>query len=155
MQKTYKILISGQVQGVGFRPYVYKLATGFSLKGTVSNNEEGVVIFVSGESTNINLFYKRLIEQPPPVSRIKYHDSEEIAYQEFENFSIIKSTKGGQLNLPLTPDFAICQDCINDIEEIKSKRYHYPFTTCVNCGPRWALTNLICAKAVLKNIQIL
>ena len=140
MLKTSKITISGQVQGVGFRPYVYTLATEFSLKGTVSNNEEGVVIFVSGESKIIHLFYKKLIEQPPPVSKIKNHIYKEIEYIEFREFNIIESTKGSQLNSPLTPDFAICKDCKNDIQDPKDRRYNYPFTTCVNCGPRWAIT---------------
>ncbi len=71
MQKTYKILISGQVQGVGFRPYVYTLAQDFLLTGTVSNNEEGVIIFVSGPEESILKFYNKLIQFPPPVSRIK------------------------------------------------------------------------------------
>jgi len=140
MLKTFKIAISGQVQGVGFRPYVYTLATTFLLKGTVSNNEEGVIIFVTGESANINLFYKKLIDLPPPVSKINHHNSKEIDHVEFKEFSIIKSNKGGQLNLPLTPDFGICKDCKEDIQNPKNKRHNYPFTTCVNCGPRWAIT---------------
>ena len=71
MLKTYKIAVSGQVQGVGFRPFVYCLASKFSLNGTVSNNEVGVLIFVSGEANNIESFYSKLIQFPPPASRIK------------------------------------------------------------------------------------
>mgnify|MGYP006161348021 CR=1 FL=1 len=69
--QTYKITISGQVQGVGFRPFVYGLAKSFSLTGTVSNNEEGVVIFVSGPKDFIQQFYDKLLKSPPPVSKIK------------------------------------------------------------------------------------
>jgi len=140
MQKTYKILISGQVQGVGFRPYVYTLAQDFLLTGSVSNNEEGVIIFVSGPEESILKFYNKLIQFPPPVSRIKDNKFHQIDNIVFDDFKIIPSKKSGQLNLSLTPDFAICDDCKNDIINPENKRYNYPFTTCVNCGPRWAIT---------------
>jgi hydrogenase maturation protein HypF len=140
MQKTYKIFISGQVQGVGFRPYVYGLAREFSLVGTVSNNEEGVVIYVSGLEDSIFNFYNKLIQVPPPVSRIKDTEISKIEYKYFEEFKIIPSKKEGQLNLILTPDFAICKECQNDIVNPVNRRYNYPFATCVNCGPRWAIT---------------
>ncbi len=142
MQKTYKISISGQVQGVGFRPCVYSLANEFSLSGTVSNNEEGVIIFVSGFEESIQSFYNKLIQFPPPVSRIKNSEIIQIKDELFEEFKIIPSIKGGQLNLSLTPDFAICEDCQNDIINPENRRYNYPFTTCVNCGPRWAITEI-------------
>lgn len=140
MQKTYKISISGQVQGVGFRPYVYSLALEFSLTGTVSNNEEGVIIFVSGLELSIQSFYNKLIQFPPPVSRIKDSKILQIEDRVFDEFKIIPSKKGGLLNLSLTPDFAICSDCQNDIINLENRRFNYPFTTCVNCGPRWAIT---------------
>lgn len=140
MQKTYKISISGQVQGVGFRPYVYSLASEFELTGTVSNNEEGVIIFVSGHEDSILNFYHKLINFPPPVSRIKDSEINQIESISFEEFNIIPSKKGGQLNLSLTPDFAICEHCQQDIINPENRRFNYPFTTCVNCGPRWAIT---------------
>jgi len=140
MLKTYKILISGQVQGVGFRPFVFNLATRLKLNGTVSNNENGVIILVSGLKNNIQKFYDTLIQNPPPVSKIKNSSIIQIELQQFNAFKIISSKKTGQVNLPLTPDFAICDDCKNDIHDVQNKRYNYPFTTCVNCGPRWAIT---------------
>ena len=139
-QKTYKILVSGQVQGVGFRPYVYVLATDLKLTGTVSNNKEGVIIIVSGEENDINDFFTQLINSPPPVSKIKSSSLEQIAFQKFEKFQIIPSDIEGQVNLPLTPDFAICDDCKRELEDSNDRRYHYAFTTCVNCGPRWSIT---------------
>lgn len=141
MTSTYKITISGQVQGVGFRPFVYGLAKSFSLAGTVSNNEEGVIIFITGFKDDIQHFYDKLLQNPPPVSKIKNSAITQIDFQNFDDFKIIPSNKNGQLNLPLTPDFAICDDCKNDIQNPKNRRYNYPFTTCVNCGPRWAITN--------------
>lgn len=137
---TYKITISGQVQGVGFRPFVYGLAKSFSLTGTVSNNEEGVVIFVTGPKDSIQQFFNKLLKNPPPVSKIKNSAIIEVEKINFTDFNIVPSNKNGQLNLPLTPDFAICDDCKKDIQDPENRRFNYPFTTCVNCGPRWAIT---------------
>lgn len=140
MLKTYKITVSGQVQGVGFRPYIYTLATEFNLKGTVSNNQNGVLVNVTGTKENIDKFYSKLIHFPPPVANIQKSKIIEIEHVLFDDFKIISSKKNGQLNLPLTPDFAICDDCKNEIKNSKNKRFNYPFTTCVNCGPRFAVT---------------
>ncbi|PKP25114.1 MAG: carbamoyltransferase HypF [Bacteroidetes bacterium HGW-Bacteroidetes-2] len=140
MQKTYKIGVSGQVQGVGFRPFVYALALQFNLKGTVSNTEEGVNIFVSGLKTKIQPFYTSLIENPPEVSKISKSFFKEIPYISFDDFKIIVSPKVTKLNLQLTPDFAICENCRKELSDSTNRRYQYPFITCVHCGPRWAIT---------------
>ena len=140
MLKTYKISIFGQVQGVGFRPYIYKLAYTFKLKGTVSNTKDGVLIYCTGFTDIITKFYTKIVQNPPPVSKIQHSTINEIKFQKFENFRIIPSKVSGQLNIPLTPDFAICEDCKKDIENPENRRFNYPFTTCVNCGPRWAIT---------------
>jgi len=141
MLKTYNIIITGQVQGVGFRPYVYVLANQFNLKGSVSNNEEGVIIYITGLEENGYAFYNTLIETPPKVSKINKHFIKEIEFVKFDDFQIIPSKKNTKLNLQLTPDFAICDDCKAEISDKKNRRYTYPFTTCVNCGPRWAITD--------------
>lgn len=141
MPETYKIVITGRVQGVGFRPYVFRLAHEFLLKGTVSNNEEGVVVYVSGHRDTIHSFYRKIIETAPLVAKINMHFLREIDYMAFEEFQITPSQKSTKLNLQLTPDFALCEDCKSDIAEKENRRYHYPFTTCVKCGPRWAITN--------------
>lgn len=141
MLKSFKITISGQVQGVGFRPFVYKLAHQFHLNGSVSNNEEGVIIYVTGLKKQIILFYNKLIETPPVVSKIIKHTLKEIDYLKFDEFQIISSNKEGKLNVQLTPDFAICENCKKEITNQKNRRYNYPFTTCVHCGPRWSITN--------------
>jgi hydrogenase maturation protein HypF len=85
-------------------------------------------------------FYKKLIQFPPPVSRIKDHRISQIEDLVYDGFKIDPSKKGGQLNLSLTPDFAICDVCTIEISDPENRRYGYPFTTCVNCGPRWAIT---------------
>ncbi|WP_456424290.1 carbamoyltransferase HypF [Lutibacter sp.] len=140
MLKTYKISISGQVQGVGFRPFVYNLARKYVIKGTVSNDENGVLIYASQTKEQVAVFYKELLNNPPPVATIISSKIIDIEFQKFDNFKIIPSNKKGQVNLPLTPDFAICDDCKNEIKDATNRRYNYPFTTCVNCGPRWAIT---------------
>ncbi|MBT8312154.1 MAG: carbamoyltransferase HypF, partial [Flavobacteriaceae bacterium] len=141
MVRTYKVVITGQVQGVGFRPHVYVLAKQFHLTGTVSNNEEGVIIYITGEENNIRSFISELISHPPRVSRINAHHAREVPLKQFETFEIIPSQKGSTLNLQLTPDFALCPDCAKELTDQANRRYYYPFTTCVNCGPRWAITN--------------
>ncbi len=141
MIKSFKVVITGQVQGVGFRPYVYVLAKQNNLTGTVSNNEEGVIIYLTGQEDDIRSFISHLINNPPKVSRINTHTAEEIPLKSFDEFQIVHSQKGSRLNLQLTPDFAICADCANEIADPNNRRYDYPFTTCVNCGPRWAITN--------------
>ena len=141
MAKTYKVVITGQVQGIGFRPFVYVLAEKLNLTGTVSNNEEGVIIYLTGREPDIKTFVSLLIKEPPKLARINSHKAEEIEFQDYESFEIIPSQKGSKLNLQLTPDFAICEDCAHEITDPDNRRYYYPFTTCVNCGPRWAITN--------------
>ncbi|WP_455168876.1 acylphosphatase [Aegicerativicinus sediminis] len=140
MLKTFQILISGQVQGVGFRPYVFALAKDNNLKGEVSNNETGVIIIVSGTSVDLGSFCNQLTENPPPASIIEQFQSEEIEFQEFEDFRIIQSKTKSNLSLRLTPDFAICEACSFEIQNAEDRRYQYAFTTCVNCGPRWSVT---------------
>ena len=140
MLSTYKIAIGGRVQGVGFRPFVTKLAKRMGLLGYVSNNEDGVIIMVSGEADAIYHFYTDLIENPPLLARIKTHNSVALEYVEYSDFIIIPSQTERKLNLALTPDFGICPECRLEILDPVNRRYQYAFTTCVNCGPRWAIT---------------
>ena len=140
MERTYSIKITGQVQGVGFRPYVFSLAKEYFLKGTVSNNEQGVVINVTGVEKAVFNFYKKLVQFPPPVAKIKSSFIHQIEFISFKDFTIVPSKKQGAIQLMLTPDFAICSDCKKEIIDKENRRFNYPFTTCVNCGPRWAIT---------------
>ena len=140
MLVSQKIRIAGQVQGVGFRPFVYNLASRFDIKGYVSNDERGVIIHLEGSSETINEFYRKLIENPPPLARIRSHFLESSDPEGFTDFRIRTSQKEGPLNLQLTPDFGICDTCKEEIADPGNRRFGYPFTTCVNCGPRWAVT---------------
>lgn len=138
---TSKIIIQGQVQGVGFRPFVYVTAQKYQITGTVSNNEEGVIVLANATRETIERFYQEITQKSPRVARVKGHRIEEVPAMFFDEFSIVPSQKGGKLNLQLTPDFALCDACREELLMVKNRRYYYPFTTCTYCGPRWAITN--------------
>ncbi len=86
------------------------------------------------------MFYRSLIQSPPPVSKIEQHYFSEIDLQQFTDFRIVPSTAKGRLSLRLTPDFALCEACKEEINDPNNRRFQYPFTTCIHCGPRWAIT---------------
>lgn len=140
MLLSQKIRIAGQVQGVGFRPFVYNLASRFDINGYVSNDERGVIIHLEANSDAIDCFYKELIENPPPLARIRSHGLEISEHEGCTDFQIRTSQKEGPLNLQLTPDFGICDTCKEEMADASNRRFGYPFTTCVNCGPRWGIT---------------
>lgn len=139
--KTYKLKIKGRVQGVGFRPFVFNLAKKKGMLGHVSNSSEGVVIYTTTTLKTVHEFLEEVIKKPPPVSIIKSHTLEESVMMHFEDFRIIPSSLDQNINLPLTPDFVVCPSCKVDIKDEGNRRYGYPFTTCVNCGPRYAITS--------------
>jgi hydrogenase maturation protein HypF len=141
MRKTFQIIVTGQVQGVGFRPFVFAVAKKFGLDGTISNNENGVLIYLTGQEETIRSFYQKLLDNPPLVSKIKGSQIIQVKFRDYKSFRIILSEKKEKLNLSLTPDFAICETCKKEIENPNNRRFGYPFTTCVHCGPRWAITS--------------
>ncbi len=139
-KKTFKIQIYGQIQGVGFRPFVFNLATKHLLSGTVSNNENGVIIHINTSKENASFFLEQIIENKPKISIITASLLEEVPYSEYKNFAIVPADTKEQINIPLTPDFSVCETCIKEINDINNKRYNYAFTTCVHCGPRYTIT---------------
>ncbi|MEL6305521.1 MAG: carbamoyltransferase HypF [Bacteroidota bacterium] len=140
MLKTFKIQVGGQVQGVGFRPFVFNLAQEHQLKGTVSNNAKGVLIYVNGTSATLMNFVEDILKKAPGAAIIRNHAVDEIESMAFENFSIVPSQKTDKVAIPLTADFAICNSCKTEIQDPKNRRYRYAFTTCTQCGPRYAIT---------------
>ena len=140
MLKTFKIQIGGQVQGVGFRPFVFNLAQKHQLKGTVSNNAKGVLIYVNGTSATLMNFVEDILKTAPGAAIIRNHVVDEIESMAFENFSIVPSQKTAKVAIPLTADFAICNSCKKEIQDPRNRRYRYAFTTCTQCGPRYAIT---------------
>ncbi|MFM7429833.1 MAG: carbamoyltransferase HypF, partial [Flammeovirgaceae bacterium] len=136
---TYQINISGIVQGVGFRPMVYALAKKNQIKGTVSNSTSGVIIQFNAEEETAHQFYKSILNNLPLNSRVTHHQLTEIKSQLFNGFRIIESTTSSTTSVMLSPDFAMCFSCREELHNPTNGRYHYPFITCTQCGPRYSI----------------
>jgi hydrogenase maturation protein HypF len=137
--KTIHIHIEGQVQGVGFRPFVYRLATEEQLTGWVSNGMDGVHIEVTGNAGIIQKFLDRLKIELPPLAIVEQITSREIERVNYLDFTIQESDDKEVPRLTLTPDTAICDDCRAELAGQSDRRYDYPFISCVNCGPRFSV----------------
>ena len=139
-----KYLINGQVQGVGFRPFIYKLALDLKLVGFVNNSVHGVELELQGESLDIKLFEQLLYSKLPPLARIDKFTKSEIKLSHEKNFKIIQSTenhKSAKTAL-IPPDIAICKECLEDIKS--TDKYHdYFATNCTNCGPRYSIIKTV------------
>ncbi|MCQ2969066.1 MAG: carbamoyltransferase HypF [Clostridium sp.] len=138
-----KIIVKGIVQGVGFRPFIYKNAVKNNLMGFVNNTSKGVFIEVEGHENKINSFINEIREKPPVLSKvtdIKIIDKE---IEGFKNFKIIESIEEEEAITLISPDIAICNDCIKDISDKNNRRYRYPFTNCTNCGPRFSIVEKV------------
>ncbi len=133
-----KILIKGLVQGVGFRPFIYRLANEFNLCGTVENNNLGVEIFIEGTNQKIEGFNGTLPTRIPEASHITSLNIEISKVQGFNNFSIIKSNSISEEVTEVSPDIAVCKDCLEDMK-LQPNRLDYAFTNCTNCGPRFTI----------------
>ncbi len=135
-----QILVRGTVQGVGFRPYVYSLARTRDLRGSVLNNESGVLIDVEGRGSDIDHFIAELKKNPPPLSIIESvtrHD--DLGQKSFRNFQILPSETNGRKLLPVSTDISTCYDCVSELFDPNNRRYRYPFINCTNCGPRFTI----------------
>lgn len=143
MMPVYHIHINGMVQGVGFRPYVHKLAVQMEIDGWVSNGSDGVHIICSCEEEQVNRFCKHIIEHPPTLAIITEHTIRKTHGPVEKGFFIKPSASNNTVQMLITPDVAICDDCKREIRDPANIRYHYPFTTCVNCGPRYSIATAL------------
>lgn len=140
----HRFTITGQVQGVGFRPFVYRIALDNGVTGSVNNSSEGVIIEVQGLPEQVERFAEDLAEQLPPLARVVTLDMESLDPVEGESeFIILKSTGGVGHSVLISADVATCPDCLADISDPENRRYRYPFTNCTNCGPRYTITRSI------------
>ena len=130
------IEIRGVVQGVGFRPYVYALATQFHLAGFVANRNGAVWIEVEGEVDHLESFCQKLEERPPPLARIESVERHPSSPRGDREFSIEPSFKAGAAPIVVSPDAALCVDCLAELSDPNNRRYGFPFINCTNCGPR-------------------
>jgi hydrogenase maturation protein HypF len=134
-----KITVHGAVQGVGFRPFVYRLATELRLCGSVLNSSQGVFIEVEGPLDFVQLFLARLEKEKPPLAIIQSLESSFLDVAGYEGFEIRYSDHTGPKTALILPDIAICADCLREIFDPANRRYRYPFTNCTNCGPRFSI----------------
>jgi hydrogenase maturation protein HypF len=133
------LLVRGVVQGVGFRPYVYQLASRFSLGGFVLNTGEGVVIEVEGPSSAVEQFLEALPRDVPPLVRITEMIQDELAPAGAQRFEIRSSRVGEFVFSPVPPDIAVCDACLAETRDPADRRYEYAFTNCTHCGPRYSI----------------
>lgn len=139
MYRTIRITVSGRVQGVGFRPFIFSIAKKYSIKGTVQNNMDGVFIVAQGNSENIENFVDAIKRESPRLSRIDEIIVTEIDSNEFIDFTIIPSERSGKSSLVIPIDSAVCSDCIKEMKDPNNFRYQYPFINCTQCGPRYTI----------------
>jgi len=132
----YKFLIQGIVQGVGFRPTVYKIAKELNLKGFVLNSGEGVIIEIEGEKKD--KFLDILKNNLPPLAKIENIELKKLPLKDYNNFEIISSKNSAKTTF-ISPDIAICDECLAEMFDKNNRRFLYPFINCTNCGPRFTI----------------
>ncbi len=138
-----ELRIHGIVQGVGFRPFIFHLAQKHNIKGWVRNESDGVLLAIEGDTENLDAFMDRLIKEPPPLAKITGINKKSAAFCGYQKFTIHVSESGRDEGSVVPPDIATCRDCLKDIATIYDRHYHYPFTNCTNCGPRFTITGAL------------
>lgn len=139
MIKRLHIIVRGAVQGVGFRPFVYKLAGELGLSGYVNNSSLGVFIEVEGEKKYIEKFLTRLISDKPKLSVITGLEHTYLDPAGYDSFEIKESSVSQSKTTLMLPDIAVCDDCLREMFDPNDRRYLYPFINCTNCGPRFTI----------------
>jgi hydrogenase maturation protein HypF len=134
-----KLQITGLVQGVGFRPFVFKLAKKLGLRGYVLNNNSGVSIEVEGKKQKLNDFLIRVDRDKPDISTIFSLQHSFIENAGYDSFEIRDSIKDGHKNVSILPDISLCEECAAEITDPQDRRFMYLFTNCTNCGPRFTI----------------
>ena len=138
-RQRLQLWIEGAVQGVGFRPFVYRLATKLGLSGWINNSSGGVTVELEGRTEALNEFLRRIPRDKPANSLIyslRHRFAETVGY---ERFTIRESDGSGDRSALILPDIATCSDCLKEIFDPDDRRYRYPFTNCTNCGPRYSV----------------
>lgn len=138
ISKRLRIRVTGIVQGVGFRPFVYQQAERFSLRGFVLNDGDGVIIEIEGESSAHSTFMAALTQTSPPLSRIDSITTEEIDALGESSFTIRRSAQSSVRTM-ISPDIAVCDACAAEMQDSTDRRYGYPFINCTDCGPRYSI----------------
>jgi hydrogenase maturation protein HypF len=134
-----QIVLSGHVQGVGFRPFIYRLAVEHNLVGWVRNCVGLVEVHVQGETQNLEKFICDIFDKKPPLAEPKLESDIRADVDKFDAFSILQSTDQGEAFISVPTDQFLCDDCLVELNDPSDRRYHYPFINCTQCGPRYTL----------------
>src|SRR5690349_3467676 len=134
-----KLTVRGAVQGVGFRPFIFRLATELQLRGWVNNSAQGVFIEMEGPRDSLERFLLRLEKEKPERSFIQSLEASWLDPVGYSRFEIRHSESGGAKTALVLPDIATCAECVGEIFDPRNRRYQYPFTNCTNCGPRFSI----------------
>jgi hydrogenase maturation protein HypF len=138
-RQRLRVRVEGTVQGVGFRPFVYRLATELKLGGWVLNDSRGVLIEAEGERGSLDALLERLRTEAPPLAVVERIVDEALAPTGEMDFRITESADGGEAEAAVSPDVATCEDCLGELFDPDDRRHRYPFTNCTNCGPRFTI----------------
>ena len=136
---SHRILITGRVQGVGFRPFVSRIANHYELSGWVLNRTGEVEIRVEGTSENLQAFQRALVEQAPPLAQPNPPQIHQVPVEGLTGFDIKHSEAGEGADVHIPPDYFVCAECLAEMQDPSERRYRYPFTNCTQCGPRYTL----------------
>lgn len=131
--------IRGVVQGVGFRPHVYRLAQRYGLTGWVLNGGSGVQLHAEGPQDVLDVFARAVVAEAPPASRVASVDSAAVAVGGFDAFSIRESLPDEHVTVRISPDLPVCDACLRELSDPADRRYRYPYITCTDCGPRYSI----------------
>src|SRR3954471_3365599 len=131
--------VQGTVQGVGFRPYVFRLAGELGLGGWVRNDERGVLLEAEGETAAVERFLARLAVEAPPLARVESVASDVVTPTGERGFAIVASERGGVATVPVAADAATCEACLRELFDPGDRRHRYPFINCTDCGPRFTI----------------
>jgi hydrogenase maturation protein HypF len=134
-----RIVVSGRVQGVGFRPFIYRIARAFDLTGWVRNGSGQVVIHVEGEPPKIARFERALTTEAPPLAKPCLAASDPATVEDAADFCILASDATERADVHLPSDMFCCDDCVEELYTLSARRFRYPFTNCTQCGPRYTI----------------
>lgn len=143
LAQRLRVEVEGTVQGVGFRPFVYRLARELELTGWVRNTRNGVLIEVEGDSLAVETFLQRLRADAPASASVDAMSTTLVPALDETGFSIVPCAESGQRTLVIPPDLATCEDCRRELMDHRDRRFGYPFLTCTQCGPRYSLLTAI------------
>ena len=137
--RAEEVKIKGIVQGVGFRPFIHRLVRRHGLNGIIRNTSSGVTMELEGEGEALRAFLEELPHQAPSLAVIEEIETREIPARGYASFTIVGSERQTERNTLISPDIAICSDCLRELKDPENRRYRFPFINCTNCGPRFTI----------------